>query len=40
MKPTDQLAAAFQEAGVDLEQPVTCTCGTGALPRSRAPMQA
>lgn len=29
LKSPEQLAAAFQAAGVDLSEPVVCTCGTG-----------
>ena len=29
LKPADQLAAAFRDAGVDLDRPVTTSCGSG-----------
>lgn len=29
MKPREELAAAFEAAGVDLSQPLVCSCGTG-----------
>lgn len=29
MKPAAELAAAFAEAGVDVDRPITATCGTG-----------
>jgi len=29
MKPTGELGTAFQEAGVDLAQPIVTTCGSG-----------
>jgi thiosulfate/3-mercaptopyruvate sulfurtransferase len=29
LKPKEQLAAVFKEAGVDVSKPLVCSCGSG-----------